>query len=160
MNSHKAFASTSFCASHYENLPMQYMEIFSSVNIEISLEKKYIYIYNIFAQNIDCGYRLEPPNENPPSMFWIKNKKNMYTPHIKVGYEGGGVGYTLHGHIFLMATSATILSQKTMSDKSSPPLPSFKHTLQTYFSWLLWTIKLIVLAFHFKYPLAFLICPS
>ena len=42
-------------------------------------------IFLIFAQNIDCGYTLEPPrrggsNEYPQSMFWSKNKKNMYTP--------------------------------------------------------------------------------
>ena len=39
----------------------------------------------IFAQNIDCGYTLEPPrrdgsNEDPQSMFWSKNKNNRYTP--------------------------------------------------------------------------------
>ena len=38
----------------------------------------------IFAQNISCGYTLEPPhrggsNEYPQSMFWSKNKKTMYT---------------------------------------------------------------------------------
>ena len=54
----------------------------------------------MFAQNIDCGYKLEPPrrggsNEYPQSMFWSKNKKNRYTPPypsftiIKVGYKGG-----------------------------------------------------------------------
>ena len=53
----------------------------------------------IFAQNVDCGYTLEPPrrggsNEYPQSMFWSKNKKNRYTPetpffYINVGYEGG-----------------------------------------------------------------------
>ena len=32
-------------------------------------------IFLIFAQNIDCGYT----NEYPQSMFWIKNKKKMYT---------------------------------------------------------------------------------
>ena len=36
-------------------------------------------IFLIFAQNIDCGYILEPPcrggsNEYPQSMFWSKNK--------------------------------------------------------------------------------------
>ena len=41
-------------------------------------------IFLIFAQNIDCGYTLELPrrggsNEYAQSMFWIKNKKNMYT---------------------------------------------------------------------------------
>ena len=35
-------------------------------------------IFLIFAQNIDCGYMLEPPR--PQSMFWSKNKKNRYTP--------------------------------------------------------------------------------
>ena len=39
----------------------------------------------IFAQNIDCGYTLEPPrqggsNEYPQSIFWSKNKKKRYTP--------------------------------------------------------------------------------
>ena len=42
-------------------------------------------IFLIFAQNIDCGYKLEPPrrggsNEYPQSMFLSKNKKNRYTP--------------------------------------------------------------------------------
>ena len=42
-------------------------------------------IFNIFAQNIDCGCMLEPhrcggSNEYPQSMFWIKNKDNSYTP--------------------------------------------------------------------------------
>ena len=42
-------------------------------------------IFIIFAQNIDCGYTLEPPqrggfNEYPQSMFWMKNKKIRYTP--------------------------------------------------------------------------------
>ena len=44
----------------------------------------FLNIFLIFAQNIDCGYTLEPPqrggsNEYPQSMFWSKNKKNMYT---------------------------------------------------------------------------------
>ena len=52
---------------HYENLPMQYTEIYFS-----------------YIDNIDCGCTLEPPhrggsNEYPQSMFWSKNKKNMYT---------------------------------------------------------------------------------
>ena len=36
--------------------------------------------FNIFAQNINCGYTLEPPrrggsNEYPQSVFWSKNNK-------------------------------------------------------------------------------------
>ena len=42
-------------------------------------------VFLIFAQNIECGYSLEPPqrggsNEYPQSMLWIKNKKIRYTP--------------------------------------------------------------------------------
>ena len=60
-----------------------YMEISSSVKIENFIRKKKV-VFIIFAQNIDCGYMLEPPrrggsSEYTQSMFWIKNKKNMYT---------------------------------------------------------------------------------
>ena len=63
---------------------MQYTEIFSAVKIENFIRKN-VDIFLIFAQNIDCGYTLEPPrrggsNEYPQSMFWSKNKKNRYTP--------------------------------------------------------------------------------
>ena len=69
---------------HYENMPMQYRGIFKVVKNENFQWKKFD-IFLIFAQNIDCGYTLEPPrrgssNEYPQSMFWSKNKKNRYTP--------------------------------------------------------------------------------
>ena len=71
-------------ALHYENLPMQYTENILVVKNE-NFHWKIFDIFLIFAQNIDCGYRLEPPrrggsNEYPQSMFWSKNKKNRYTP--------------------------------------------------------------------------------
>ena len=42
-------------------------------------------IFHIYAQNIDCGYSLEPPqwggsNEYPQSMFWAEIRKIIYTP--------------------------------------------------------------------------------
>ena len=42
-------------------------------------------IFHISAQNIDCGYSLEPPrrggsNEYPQSMFRAEIRKIMYTP--------------------------------------------------------------------------------
>ena len=42
-------------------------------------------IFHISAQNIDCGYSLEPPrrggsNEYSQSMFWAEMRKIMYTP--------------------------------------------------------------------------------
>ena len=66
---------------------------------------KIFYIFLIFAQNIDCGYTLEPPrrggsNEYPQSMFWSKNKKNRNTPaypsffYIKVGFKGVDASWT------------------------------------------------------------------
>ena len=63
-----------------------------------NFHRKNVDIFLIFAQNIYCGYTLEPPhrggsNEYPQSMFWSKNKKNRYTPrisqvyYIKVGFK-------------------------------------------------------------------------
>ena len=63
---------------------MQYTENFLVVKRE-NFTGNFFDILLIFAQNIDCGYTLEPPhrggsNEYPQSMFWSKNKKNRYTP--------------------------------------------------------------------------------
>ena len=55
--------------------------------------------FHISAQNMDCGYSLEPPrrrgsNEYPQSMFLSRNKKNNVYPckpqfyYIKVGFKG------------------------------------------------------------------------
>ena len=56
-------------------------------------------IFHISAQNIDCGYSLEPPrqggsNEYPQSMFLSRNKKNDVDPCkpqfycMKAGFKG------------------------------------------------------------------------
>ena len=56
-------------------------------------------IFHISAQNINCGYLLEPPrrggsNEYPQSMFLSRNKKNNVYPckpqfyYMKVGFKG------------------------------------------------------------------------
>ena len=73
-----------FLAQHYENMSMQYIGFSEAVKIE-NFQQKMFDIFLIFAQNIDCGFTLEPPrrggsNEYPQSMFWSKNKKNRYTP--------------------------------------------------------------------------------
>ena len=47
---------------HYENLPMQYTEIFLALKFE-NLQLKILDIFLIFAKNIDCGYTLEPPRQ-------------------------------------------------------------------------------------------------
>ena len=73
--------------AHYANRLMQYTAIFHSCkNVNFQMKKYNIFL--IFAQNIDCGYTLEPPyeggsNEYPQSMFYSKNKKKcipLYTP--------------------------------------------------------------------------------
>ena len=51
---------------------MQQTENFRDVNIETFHQKNFD-TFNMFAQNIDCGYTLEPPQQSQ-SMFWIKNK--------------------------------------------------------------------------------------
>ena len=48
-------------------------------------QMKNSYIFYISAQNIDCGYSLEPPrrggsNDYRQSMFWSEIRKIMYTP--------------------------------------------------------------------------------
>ena len=65
-----------------------------------SFQIKVLIFYHMSAQNIDCGYSLEPPrrggsNEYPQSMFLSKNKKNNnvypFKPqfyYIKVGFKG------------------------------------------------------------------------
>ena len=62
-------------------------------------DKKNSDILQISAQNIDCGYLLEPPrrggsNEYPQSMVLSRNKKHNVYPwkpqfyYIKVGFKG------------------------------------------------------------------------
>ena len=57
------------------------------------------FFFHISAQNIDCGYSLEPPQrggskEYPQSLFMSRNKKNNVYPckpqfyYIKVGFVG------------------------------------------------------------------------
>ena len=84
--------------NHYENTPIQiYWKFDTKKNLKIS-DKKSDNVH-ISAQNIDCGYSLEPPrrggsNGYPHSMFLSRNKKNNVYPckshfyYIKVGFKG------------------------------------------------------------------------
>ena len=73
--------------------------------------RKILIFFLFFAQNIDCGYTLEPPrrggsNEYPQSMY-----------HIKVGYKG----IFIHGHVFLILHSKSthkIATTPQVCDKS------------------------------------------
>ena len=60
------------------NCPCNIQRIVSAVKIE-NFSRKCYDIFLIFAQNIDCGYTLEPPrrggsNEYSQTMSWSKNK--------------------------------------------------------------------------------------
>ena len=84
---------------HYENMPIQsILKILPPKNNE-NFQIKHSDIFHISAQNIDCGYSLEPPrrcssNEYPQSMFLSRNRKNTVYPcqpqfyYIKVGLKG------------------------------------------------------------------------
>ena len=91
-------------------MSVQYTAIFHGCKND-NFQTKFFYIFLIFAQNIDYGYTLEPPqrggsNEYPQSMFWRKNKKNMYTRvNPKFSIQKCGIrGCSLHGHVILMRT--------------------------------------------------------
>ena len=69
---------------NYENTPIQIYWKFHHKILK-SFKMKNSDIFHISAQNIDCGYSLEPPrragsNEYPQSMFLSRNKKNNVCP--------------------------------------------------------------------------------
>ena len=84
--------------THYENMPIQiYWKFYHHKNENFQI--KILIFFLISAQNIDCGYSLEPPrrggsNEYPQSMVLSRNKKNNVYPckpqfyFIKVGFKG------------------------------------------------------------------------
>ena len=59
-----------------------------------SFQMKNSKIFHISAQNIDCGYSLEPPRRVPTIYVLSRNKKNNVYPckpefyYIKVGFKG------------------------------------------------------------------------
>ena len=64
--------------THYENMPIQIYRKHLTPKIE-NFQIKNANIFLISAQNIDCGYSLEPPwrggsNEYPQSMLLSRNK--------------------------------------------------------------------------------------
>ena len=83
---------------HYENTPIQIYRKFHLQKLK-KFQIKNSDIFHISAQNIDCGYSLEPPsqgssNEYPQSMFLSRNRKNNVYPcktqfySIKMRFEG------------------------------------------------------------------------
>ena len=84
--------------SNYENTPIHIYRKFHLPKLK-KIRLKNSDVFYISAQNIDCGYSLEPPRwggstELPQSMFLSRNKKNKVYPckpqfyYIKVGFKG------------------------------------------------------------------------
>ena len=76
---------------------MQYTEIIFALKIE-NFQLKTFDILLIFAQNIDCGYTLEPPRSTHNLCFGAKIRKigiPLHTPVLlyKSGVQGG-IHYT------------------------------------------------------------------
>ena len=80
----------------------KYIENFTAKKLKNFRLKNSDIFFQISAQNIDCGYSLEPPrrgasNEYPQSMFFSRNKKNSVYPckpqfyYIKVGFKGSKI---------------------------------------------------------------------
>ena len=80
---------------HYENTPIQiYWKFYNQKLAQFQIKNSNI--FHISAQNIDCGYSLEPPrrggsNEYPQSMFRAEIRKIMYTPVNPVLLYNSGV---------------------------------------------------------------------
>ena len=79
--------------------------------------------FHISAQNIDCGYSLEPPrrggsNEYPQSMFWAELRKIMYIPvNPSFTIEKRGLrGSKLYRHVFVMSYRAWLFNYFFLSN--------------------------------------------
>ena len=76
---------------------MQYIEIFSEEKKRRKFHRKSSGSFNIFAQNIDCGYTLEPRTHNLCFGAKLQNKLHvgirLHTPGLR--------GFTFHRHVFL-----------------------------------------------------------
>ena len=85
------YLSYSICTNITKTCLFKYIENFTTKKGKFS--DKNFDIFHSFAQNIDCGYSLEPPrwgssNEYLQSMFLGRNKKNTQFYYIKVGFKG------------------------------------------------------------------------
>ena len=93
---------------HYENTPVQIYWKFHHQKTQ-DFSDKNSDIFHISAQNIDCGYSLEPPrrggsNGYPQSLFWAEIRKIMYTP-VNPSFiiqRWGLRGSKLYRYVFVM----------------------------------------------------------
>ena len=91
---------------YYENMSSNRLKLLSPKTENFQIKKSDI--FHNSAQNIDCGYSLEPTrrggsNDYPHSMFLSRNKK-MYTPVNPsfTIYEWGLKWSKLYRHVIVM----------------------------------------------------------
>ena len=126
-------------ARHYENMPIQIYWKFYNQKTE-NFQIKNSDIFHIPAQNIDCGYSLEPPrrggsNEYPQSIFFSKIRKIIYTP-VNPSFtiwKRGLRGSKLHRRVFVMDTT-WLLPAELMSEWC----PVFKRKSQVHMRMSIW----------------------
>ena len=97
--------------NHYENMPMQYKEIFKVVKNE-NFPLKNFDIFLIFAQNIDCGYTLEPPRRVPT--IYVLEAVLTSTHNLCFGAKIRKIGIPLQTPV-LLYTDTNNTSQPTWS---------------------------------------------
>ena len=101
--SHRSYCRFCWALAHFvffANISLRKYAYSNILNILLPKNEKFqINIFYISAQNIDCGYSLEPPrrggsNGYPQYMYLSRNKKNNVYPCkpqfycIKVGFQG------------------------------------------------------------------------
>ena len=95
------------CYRYYASTPIQYTSIFYRCeNDNFPVKNHNIFLFFFLQTSIKVI--LETPhrgvsNEYPQSMFYSKNKKNVYPVHPRFTILKWGVkGYTSHGHVIRM----------------------------------------------------------
>ena len=81
---HIASSLELFETDHYANMSVQYTAIFHGCKND-NFQMKFFDIFLIFAQNIDCGYTLEPPQQKYEKIVYPSKPHFFY---IKVGCKG------------------------------------------------------------------------
>ena len=101
----------------------EYTENFNIKNEKFQI--KILIFFHISAQNIDCGFSLEPPwrggpNEYPQSMFLSRNKKNKVSHckpqfnYIKVGFKGVNIMLACLSDAVLVRSCVRIFKENTV----------------------------------------------
>ena len=108
MNSEKNWLQDRFFGTISKTRLFKYTENFTAKKRKFS-DKKKSDIFHISAQNIDCGYPLEPPrwgisNGYQQSMFLCRNKKgNAYPCKPSFIIQKWGLRWSkLYKHVFVM----------------------------------------------------------